>query len=118
MSVVNCRVAFIRPRYPSLKEWMDDPNNIYIARSGVVFIEKERFPKTNSIWANPFKITKDEDRANVILRYETYIRERIATNPELLNELKKLKGKNLGCWCAPEPCHGHVLLRLIDEFGL
>jgi len=27
-----------------------------------------------------------------------------------------MKGKNLGCWCFPEPCHGNVLLELIDEY--
>ena len=29
--------------------------------------------------------------------------------------LLALKGKRLGCWCAPDPCHGHVLVKLIDE---
>ena len=27
-----------------------------------------------------------------------------------------MKGKNLGCWCNPEPCHGDVLLELIDLY--
>jgi hypothetical protein len=44
MSVVNCKVQYIRPKYNNLKEWMNDPNNIYIGRGGVVFIDKKRFP--------------------------------------------------------------------------
>jgi len=27
-----------------------------------------------------------------------------------------MKGKNIGCWCFPEPCHGDVLLELIDNY--
>ena len=30
-------------------------------------------------------------------------------------ELNKLKGKNLGCWCYPEKCHGDVLIELINK---
>ncbi len=26
-----------------------------------------------------------------------------------------MKGKNLGCWCAPEPCHGNILLELLSD---
>jgi len=30
----------------------------YIGRYGVVFINKERFPKKSSHWANPFTVKK------------------------------------------------------------
>jgi len=32
----------------------------------------------------------------------------------LLEKLKLLQGKNLGCWCSPKSCHGDVL---IDAFS-
>ncbi len=32
-----------------------------------------------------------------------------------MNELKKLVGKNLGCWCHPEPCHGNVIMELLKN---
>ena len=35
--------------------------------------------------------------------------------PELLHALHELEGKELGCWCAPDPCHGHELVRLLAE---
>ena len=54
MSVVNCKVKYIRPEYTNLKIWMEDGNNIYIGRAGVVFIDKQRFPKSASKFANPF----------------------------------------------------------------
>jgi hypothetical protein len=44
-TVVCVKVDFIRPEYKNLEEWMRNPNNVYIGRSGVVFINGERFPK-------------------------------------------------------------------------
>lgn len=37
------------------------------------------------------------------------------TAHEWRTELLALRGKSLGCWCHPDPCHAHVLVRLIDE---
>jgi hypothetical protein len=72
--------------------------------------------------ANGFKRLKaskwakgmDGSREEVIAKYEAYIRQR----PDLLADLHELDGKVLSCWRAPKPCHGHVLLRLIEELGL
>lgn len=44
MSVVNCKVKHIRPKYNNLEEWIKDENNVYIGRKGVVFIDEKRFP--------------------------------------------------------------------------
>ena len=64
-----------------------------------------------SKWGNPFKIGKDGNRKEVIDKYEEYIRKR----PELLKDLNELKNKKLGCYCFPLPCHGEVLIKLIEE---
>lgn len=32
--------------------------------------------------------------------------------PRTAAALPELAGKTLGCWCAPRPCHGDVLVRL------
>ena len=116
-NVVNVKVANIRPKYNNLKEWSNDPNNIYIGRKGIVFIDKERYPKQDSIWANPYKINKNKnnDRNQVLQQYKIYIMEKIE-NEKLYDELAKLKKKNLGCWCYPEPCHGNVLKELIEYY--
>ena len=63
-----------------------------------------------SKWGNPFHIGKDGDRSEVIKKYTNYILKQ----PELLKALPKLKGKTLGCYCAPKPCHGDVLVRLLE----
>lgn len=124
--LVNVRVANIRPQYENLKEWCEDEDNVYIGRKGIVFVPdatggKSRYPASDSLWANPFKLPKgkdkEDDRTSVIDQYETYIRERLENEPDLVEELLLLQGKNLGCWCTPKPCHGNVLLRLIEEYS-
>jgi hypothetical protein len=32
--------------------------------------------------------------------------------------LDELRGLVLGCWCAPRPCHGDVLVRLANASEL
>lgn len=113
-TICNVKVAYIRPKYQNLKEWMQDPNNAYIGRRGIVFIDKERYPNTDSVWANPYRV-KADGRKLCLSQYETYIRKQL-TAPDLLHELKSLKGKTLGCWCKPEPCHGDILIKLINEY--
>ena len=64
-----------------------------------------------SIWGNPFVIGKDGNRAEVIRKYERHL----VANPDLLSRVGELKGKTLACFCAPLPCHGHVLARYADQ---
>lgn len=65
-----------------------------------------------SKWGNPFIIGKDgATRAQVIKWYEAWVR----FQPDLMASLPELKGKILGCHCAPFPCHGDVLIKLLKE---
>lgn len=65
-----------------------------------------------SIWGNPFVIGRDGTRAEVIRKYEEWLR----TKPHLIERAKReLKGKVLGCWCAPAACHGDVLAHIANE---
>ena len=84
----------------------------------VVNIRKEEYDVyigRPSLWGNPFVIGKDGSREEVVKKYETYIRSRLEKEPNLKSELLKLGGKKLGCYCAPQACHGDVLLKIIDE---
>jgi hypothetical protein len=65
-NVVRVRVSDLRPKYNNLAEWMADANNVYIGRRGIVFIDGKRFPPTDSIWANPYKVGKDGDLNEVL----------------------------------------------------
>lgn len=63
---------------------------------------------------NPFHLAKDatlEQRAKCLEKYEQYVRD----SPYLMGQLKTLQGKRLGCWCKPLPCHGDILVKLIEE---
>ena len=63
-----------------------------------------------SKWGNPFKIGRSANRALVIARYHDWLLGQSA----LLAALPELKGKRLGCWCKPLPCHGDVLAALAE----
>lgn len=116
MSVVNVKVANIRPHYRDLKCWTESAKNKYTGRRGIVFVNGERFPKTDSLWANPFKISKTLTREDVLRKYEEYILDKIKREG-LQERLLELRGKKLGCWCKPEKCHGDILLKLIEKAG-
>lgn len=44
-------------------------------------------------------------RNEAIEKYESYLLD----NKNLMDSLKELKGKTLGCWCHPKKCHGDIL---------
>lgn len=62
-------------------------------------------------WGNPFTIGKDGTRADVVRKYKEWI----VKQPDLMSSLHELKGKVLGCWCAPQACHGDVLEELANS---
>jgi hypothetical protein len=55
-------------------------------------------------------VGRDGARGECIELYERWLLE----NEELMAALPELRGKVLGCWCAPRPCHGDVLARLAN----
>ena len=119
--VVCVKVAHIRPKYKDLREWMQDPNNVYIARKGIVFLsditsgKKIRFPPQDSLFANPFTV-KQYGLERAISLYREHLQKQIKEGKITASDLENLKGKNLGCWCDPgNPCHGHVLLEILKK---
>ncbi len=85
---------------------------VHIRKSNYdVYIGRANGSLPASKWANPWVIGKDGTREEVIGKYEEWIK----TQPELMAALPELRGKVLGCWCAPENCHGNTLLKLLNE---
>ena len=75
-----------------------DKYDVYIGRPGP--------------WGNPFEIGKDGDREEVVEKYAEWL----LAQPELVEKAKEeLKGKVLGCWCAPKLCHGDILAEVANE---
>ena len=116
-TVSNVKVAHIRPEYNNLYEWCQDSINVYIGRARVVFINGTRYPHQDSSFCNPFKIGKDDNRKEVLIKYKQYLLTMINENIITVDQLLSLKGKNLGCWCAPDLCHGDILVELINQFS-
>ena len=77
-----------------------EPNQVYVGRP--------------TKWGNPFVIGRDGDRHEVLEKYQNHL----ASKPGLFMSLEELRGKDLICWCAPEPCHADILLVLANERGV
>jgi len=75
------------------------PDAVYVGRPGP--------------FGNAFTIGRDGDRATVIVRYEQWLH---APAQAALREraVRELRGRDLVCWCAPEACHGDVLLQCVN----
>lgn len=85
-----------------------------------------------SAWANPFALRVREASGRlptveeIVEKFEVLMHQRLANGgkngrgehwlaAKWREELLKLDGCILWCWCEPDPCHGHVLVKLIDE---
>lgn len=68
-----------------------------------------------SPWGNPFLLGDDGPRADVIRLYA----EAYWPHKKLLRQqVGTLRGKILGCWCHPQPCHGdHIAKEAGDVDG-
>jgi hypothetical protein len=99
--------------YGSSATWADTWTD---ERPRVVHCKRERYDVyvgrgRGSRWGNQFKEGRDGTRQQVIAKYERWLQ----AQPELMARLPELRGKVLGCWCAPKPCHADVLMRLANE---
>ena len=64
-----------------------------------------------SKWGNPYYLKRGRDRDHAVNLYRKWL----LTNEELMADLEELRGKDLVCWCAPERCHGDVLLEMANK---
>lgn len=67
-----------------------------------------------SKWGNPFPIDADNDRNAVIRQYALYLRDSLNNHAISRQDLLALDGKHLVCHCAPQKCHGDVIMDTID----
>ncbi len=73
-------------------------------------------------WGNPYShrastsamVTRAHSVEDAIDSYKRELWRRIKDGSLSLEKLADLKGKTLGCWCAPGPCHGEVLVAAAD----
>lgn len=85
-----------------------------------VYVGRGRCPKTGRQggWGNPFShLTNSAAVFRVATREEAVAkyREWLLAQPELVEKARReLRGRVLGCWCMPEPCHGTVLAEIAN----
>ena len=101
---MNTSINIVNLKYvENVDEWLRDDNNVYIGR--VV----TRVAQACCKWGNPFKLRDyGYNRSKVVNLYESYV----CHSKELADSVWELKGKVLGCWCAPNQCHGEILHHL------
>ena len=89
--------------------------------TGVVHVHKaawDVYIGRPSKWGNPFSHKVGTRAEFLVASREEAIAlyaEWILLQPLLMTDLHELRGKTLGCWCAPLPCHGDTLYKLANQ---
>lgn len=65
------------------------------------------------LWGNPFKIEGGVTRDEAVTRYKNFV----IRVPALIKQIPGLRGQRLGCWCAPQACHGDILAEYANNLG-
>lgn len=115
ITVVNVHKPDLRSLgFKDLADWVLGPDNVYIGRDMTRYVPGA----VGSMWQNPFH-SKKMGNEESCRRYKEYVQsdKTVQSNgKQLFDSLEELKGKNLGCWCHPDMCHGHVLRELVETF--
>lgn len=81
---------------------------------GAIYIGRGGKGLTQSKFANPFKLSTDEERGATLNRYKEWLWNECLNRRITKNDILSLDGKDLVCFCAPKPCHGNIIEELID----
>jgi len=88
-----------------------------------VYCKKEPYDvliDRSTSFGNPFQIGRDGNRADVIRKHQEWLLNPqhimidAYSNKWVRENVHKLKGKVLGCWCKPKGCHGDFLAFLAE----
>jgi hypothetical protein len=83
-----------------------DSYDVYIGRHG---------KGKDGYFGNPFKLKPHESGGSTIERFRKYFYDRLKADHEFKNRVHELKGKKLGCFCKPSPCHGDVIAEYLNR---
>lgn len=72
--------------------------DVYIGRAGHGY---------DGYFGNPFN---GPYRALNIAEFRLWFLKRVETDSVFRTRVLELRGKRLGCFCAPKPCHGNVIV--------
>lgn len=80
------------------------PYDVYIGRAG---------QGQDGYFGNPCR----GNRRDAIEAFRTYFHARLGTDVEFKRRVEELRGKRLGCFCAPKECHGDVIVEYLEARG-
>ena len=83
----------------------DEKYDVYIGRAG---------RGQDGYFGNPFRLAAGETRGTSLEKFRVYFYDRLKTDAEYLRRVHELKGKTLGCFCKPYPCHGDIIAEYLD----
>lgn len=82
---------------------------VYIGR------KNNRYNLPESPFCNPFPLSDFKgDRKACLDEFTNYFIRKIGTDLSFCLAVEELRGKILGCWCSPEPCHGDVIVKYLE----
>lgn len=109
MTPTTRTTTVVNVRSPEWKAAVAAGTAVYIGRASPGF--------KKSYYGNMYKSPRDGTRDEVVEKYKAawrfYLDGSFAKAYRPL--LEDLRGKVLGCWCAPKRCHGHALVELLEE---
>lgn len=77
--------------------------DVYIGRAGHGY---------DGYFGNPNSQGSREDKLKL---FKKYFYNRVKTDPEFRRRVLQLKGKRLGCFCSPKPCHGDIIAEYVNR---
>ena len=86
-----------------------EPYDIYIGRPGM-FGNVHKVAPFHCVYCCGMVHSREE----AIAAYRQYFLDRVAADEFFRQEVLKLKGLRLGCYCKPLPCHGDVIVEWLE----
>jgi hypothetical protein len=84
--------------------------DVYIGRAG---------DGLSGYFGNPFRLNHESERAAVLTKYRAYFYERMERDKFFKARVHdELRGRVLGCFCAPMPCHGDIIAEYLNGLPL
>lgn len=77
-----------------------EPYDVYIGRG--------------SPFGNSYVIGKHGNREQVIAKYRAWFLDKVSNDQAFRSKVMALRGKRLGCFCKPLPCHGDVIVQYLE----
>lgn len=100
------------PKVTRVVNLRQEPFDVYIGRAG---------KGQDGYFGNPHTIgwcqicECSHKRGDAIAPFKKDFLSRIEQDPEFRKRVMALKGKTLGCFCKPLPCHGDVIAEWLDN---